>query len=248
MKRDAIIEIICNDLKEIKLLLENFKGEEPIDTQFINLVKSKHNDILREIDLLSFWANDTRTIPSVPTQQSEPSPVPVAKTLPDSIPATVPDTQPVQEPKHKQTPADIQQTVPETTTQTLDTPQPDPVTVTENIDVHQPDPAPVAPTKPTPAPSPAQPVTPNKTIKASDVTNFGTPVSDIRKAIAIADRFLYQKELFFGSADDFNSALDLINTFDSYEDAERYLVATYGWNPDDNTTQAFLRAVHRRFI
>jgi len=58
MKKDSIIDIISNDLKEMQLLLDNFRGDEPIPTAFIDLLSAKHNNIGKEVELLAFWSEE----------------------------------------------------------------------------------------------------------------------------------------------------------------------------------------------
>ncbi len=208
MKKDAIIDILSNDLKEMQLLLDNFRGDDAIPSAFIELLKAKHSNIGKEVELLAYWSTDA-------TESS------VEPIVPQVAAASVPNSEP-QEP--------IAQPQP----QVIQTPEP------EIEIVPQPEPTPT----PVPAPQKPQKAAP----KASDVTAYGTPVSDIKKAIAIADRFLYQKELFAGDANDFKAAIEIANSMDTYEEAERYLVATYGWDMDNPIVVSFLKAVHRRYI
>lgn len=86
------------------------------------------------------------------------------------------------------------------------------------------------------------------TANAADIATYGTPVSDITKAIGINDRFLYQRELFKGSKADFDTAIAAINSSSSYNQAYIFLKQSYGWDETEPTVEAFLKAVHRRFI
>lgn len=83
---------------------------------------------------------------------------------------------------------------------------------------------------------------------ATDIATYGTPVSDITKAIGINDRFLYQRELFKGNKADFDTAIAAINSSSNYNQAYIFLKQSYGWDETDPTVEAFLKAVHRRFI
>lgn len=83
---------------------------------------------------------------------------------------------------------------------------------------------------------------------AADIATYGTPVSDITKAIGINDRFLYQRELFRGNKAEFDTAISAINASSSYNQAYIFLKQSYGWDETDSTVEAFLKAVHRRFI
>lgn len=96
---------------------------------------------------------------------------------------------------------------------------------------------------------PAQAKQPAKHAQASaaDIANYGTPVSDITKAIGINDRFLYQRELFNGNKQALDEALAAINQATSFNQAYIY-IKQFGWDESDPTAEAFLKAVHRRFI
>ena len=221
MKKDAIIDILSNDLKEMQLLLDNFRGDDAIPSAFIELLKAKHSNIGKEVELLVYWQTDDNT--------------PSAGQQPQVADVLVPNNAPIVEQQPK---VDVPIVSPKIVVQPESEPQPEPMP--------EPKSEPVLVPRATPTPAPQQPQ--KASPKATDVATYGTPVSDIKKAIAIADRFLYQKELFGGDATDFNAAIEIANSMESYEEAERYLVATYGWDADDPTVVSFLKAVHRRFI
>lgn len=73
------------------------------------------------------------------------------------------------------------------------------------------------------------------------------PITDIKSAINLGDRFLFIKELFRGNADDFNQTIKDLNNQQSYEDAVNYL-EKYNWSNDNKTVQNFQSIVQRRFI
>nr|WP_321453281.1 hypothetical protein [uncultured Carboxylicivirga sp.] len=52
MEREALIDIILNDLNEMHTLVSTFKGKPVINSAFINLAKTKLNNIGEELNLL----------------------------------------------------------------------------------------------------------------------------------------------------------------------------------------------------
>ncbi len=80
------------------------------------------------------------------------------------------------------------------------------------------------------------------------VSQFGKPVSDVRKAIGLNDRFYFQRELFNGNADAFNNTLDQINQMDSFELALQFIKSNYDWDDDNEVTESFYKSIKRRFI
>jgi hypothetical protein len=73
------------------------------------------------------------------------------------------------------------------------------------------------------------------------------PISDIKSAIGINDKFLYINELFGGSAEEFETIVNLLNQFTSMDEAQQSL-EKYGWVQDNETTQSFVSLVSRRYL
>lgn len=110
-------------------------------------------------------------------------------------------------------------------------PQPEPV-------VEQPAPEPIVEQ---PAPEPEAPKMPQQT------SLFGAPVTDIRQAVSIGDRFLFQRELFGGNAEQLQQALTEINLLHSLDEALAY-VDKFGWDKQTPTYELFVNALRRRFL
>ena len=100
-----------------------------------------------------------------------------------------------------------------------------------------PEPAPMPTPVPAPAPEPASP-------KAAV---YGKPVDDIRLAISLGDRFLYQRELFGQNAELMQRTLNELNTLSSFDEAMEYINEQFKWDPESNTYQQFIVTLHRRF-
>lgn len=100
---------------------------------------------------------------------------------------------------------------------------------------------PAAPvTKPAAAPQPApQP--------AARPNMYGPQVSDIRQAISLGDRFLFQRELFGQSGEKLQKTLDTINQMGSFDEALGYLDQNFNWDKEATAYNLFLTALHRRF-
>lgn len=76
---------------------------------------------------------------------------------------------------------------------------------------------------------------------------YGKAVDDIRKAISLGDRFLYQRELFGQNAELMQKTLTELNELSSYEEAILYIGKHFQWDTESNTYQQFLVTLHRRF-
>ncbi len=62
---------------------------------------------------------------------------------------------------------------------------------------------------------------------------------DIRRNLTINDRFLFKRELFHGSDEDFNGTLDLLAAMHSLQEAEEYLYDDLAWDRNDPAVKEF---------
>lgn len=65
--------------------------------------------------------------------------------------------------------------------------------------------------------------------------------------LSVNDRFRFRRELFSNSDPDFNAALDLVATMDSYDEAEDYFYNDLEWNPEDAVVVEFMTLLTRYF-
>ena len=94
--------------------------------------------------------------------------------------------------------------------------------------------------EPMPAPVKEEPVSPKAAV-------YGKPVDDIRQAISLGDRFLYQRELFGQNAELMQRTLTEINGLKSFDEAMSYINSHFQWDTESNSYQQFVVSLHRRF-
>lgn len=82
---------------------------------------------------------------------------------------------------------------------------------------------------------------------SSKTVLYGTPVGDIRQAISLGDRFLYQRELFGQNAELMQKTLNDLNALRSFDEAVSYIMTHFKWDAESSTYQQFLVTLHRRF-
>jgi len=70
---------------------------------------------------------------------------------------------------------------------------------------------------------------------------------DIRKALSINDRFRFQRELFAGSADALNTAIEHIEAMRSYGNAELYFYSQLHWDRENEVVKDFMALVRNHF-
>ena len=88
--------------------------------------------------------------------------------------------------------------------------------------------------KPAPRPMPQQ------------TSLFGTAVEDIRQAISLGDRFLFQRELFAGNGELMQKTLDEINALGSLSEAITYIQDNFEWDKESTAVQLFENVLKRR--
>ncbi len=74
------------------------------------------------------------------------------------------------------------------------------------------------------------------------------PITDIKAAIGVGDRFLFIRELFDGDNDVFNKTVDHLNGLDSENEAMTYINNNFKWNADSATVKHFIGIVQRRYV
>lgn len=116
--------------------------------------------------------------------------------------------------------------------------EPEPVVAPEPKPVVAPEPEPQPVVFPQPEPAPQPQVQPNPQPQAG--------VSDIRRAISLGDRFLFQRELFAGNGEKMQKALDELNELKSLDEAVQY-IARFEWDKDSSTYELFINVLKRRF-
>ena len=97
--------------------------------------------------------------------------------------------------------------------------------------------------QPQPQPTPSH----TATIQPQQTTLFGASVEDIRQAISLGDRFLFQRELFAGNGELMQKTLDELNALGSLEEAMDYVADNFEWESDSTAVQLFENVLKRRF-
>ena len=107
--------------------------------------------------------------------------------------------------------------------------------------------------EPAPAPQPevtAEPIVASQPVSRpmpQQTSLFGTAVEDIRQAISLGDRFLFQRELFAGNGELMQKTLDEINSLGSLSEAMDYVLDNFEWDKESTAVQLFENVLKRRF-
>lgn len=123
----------------------------------------------------------------------------------------------------------------------------DPVKIEEPVIEPEPVKEPVIPEEPVKEPEPKPAPELFDEPQASKAVLYGKPVDDIRQAISLGDRFLYQRELFGQNAELMQRTLTDLNALRSFDEAVSYIMTHFQWDADSSTYQQFIVTLHRRF-
>lgn len=90
----------------------------------------------------------------------------------------------------------------------------------------------------------------NKEVKPA-ISNIQKPsLSDIRSAIGLNDKFQFSNELFEANIQEFEIAIQQLNTAGSLDSAMEYFLSLqrlYNWQEDNDTSKRLLDLVERRY-
>lgn len=120
--------------------------------------------------------------------------------------------------------------------------QPEPATQPEPVVAEPAQEEPKA--EPAPAVAPAEPV---HTDAHKANTAYGAPVTDLKQAISIGDRFLYQRELFGKNGELMQRTIADLNGLKTFDEAMEYIDRHFNWDKEQPSYELFVNALHRRF-
>lgn len=99
-----------------------------------------------------------------------------------------------------------------------------------------------------PEPSPRHPIFVDTQDKSLGGTFLNRPVEDLKKAISLADRFRFIRELFNGNGELMSTTIDELNALTSFEEVEVYLSKHFPqWDGDNSAVVDFINIVSRKF-
>ena len=151
-------------------------------------------------------------------------------------------------------PAPEPEVSPDETGETPDGKGEEPVEVIKEVVVEKPvvvaapvaAPEPETPEIPEIQPEPVKEEPVKEEVASPNATLYGKAVTDIRQAISLGDRFLYQRELFGQNAELMQRTLTELDGLASFDEAVDH-ISRFNWDTESSTYQQFLITLHRRF-
>lgn len=276
MEKEVLLSVIVSNLKEVEMMVDSFKGKEQIVPAFVKLTLQKIDNIRQELELfdqlnglpLPSQQPVTSTIAEVIPAIEVPKPEPVVSVIPkaESLaqqPAKEDVVLEIESPRES-----IQKPSPEVDVipQVVAIPnsveiKPEPVPIQTKVD----EPKVAVSTDSHTDESHSKPrhatlgdkLGGDKTSLMDKITggkenpntqSVGKQVDDIRKALGVNDRFLFSRELFGGNNNLMDQTINQINGFANFAEAGQFIASNFNWNGDDQTVQAFMNVVKRRYI
>ena len=109
---------------------------------------------------------------------------------------------------------------------------------------------------------PVEPLNDNEVadvVDESDLTETGSDLrvdeklqrhlsKDLHRAFSLNDHYRFRRELFGGSEDRMNAAIDTIEDMESFDQAEEYFYNDLGWDSDSDEVNEFMNIIERHFL
>jgi hypothetical protein len=73
------------------------------------------------------------------------------------------------------------------------------------------------------------------------------PIPDINSAIGLNDKFIFIRELFHNNKDQYHETIQILNNFDTFENAVEYLNENFDWDSEDPNYERLKDLVRRKF-
>lgn len=225
MNKDTLIALIEKDIAELQTLTQGFAEMETFPQPLIDLAVTKVESLRHCLTAMPEAARDSvRTEPEKPVPDEAPVTVPESAAVVEPEPTLVVEPEPIPEvceDADNQPDTDVA-TPDETAAQIVAETIHKPETVIDAFEKQQ----------------------ENESLAA---TIAHRPVTDLKRAISIADRFRFQRELFDNNGEQMATVLDALNQCTSLEQAEAYLEKHCALPPDKPATTDFVDLIKRRF-
>lgn len=244
MNKDVVLALIDKDIKELEVLSKGFAESESISPLILGLAKAKATNILNGINCLAELGIESVNNSPQATILNQIVEEDVAPILNSSVPveedAAKKHVEPVQISEVKEdeikteSALEVQKLQPDVVVDVVSTPLEKELkqSLAEilNADAH----------------SLNDTLTQHSDQSLANVLS-STRIEDLRQAVSLADRFRFQRELFQGNGEKFNTALGAINGMKTEQEALDY-IATFGWSEDNECVDLFRQLIRRKFL
>ena len=74
-----------------------------------------------------------------------------------------------------------------------------------------------------------------------------TPITSLRSAIGVADKFMFVRELFGGNDEAYEAAITALESQPSFDDCIIYISENYVWAPNNEATKLMMELLQRKY-
>lgn len=296
MEKDALLEILSHDLKEVDNLIQSVKGKKDLSQAFFKLTRNRIKSVLDELEMLEELSGTEKpetseppTIKPFPETASEKNrnseaavPEPEAETGMEDTEDTKTSGQSVADhPEDKE--ASTQPAQPNEPAQEETAAEPGKTGTASEEKIEQTESGPAEVQHPTDAPKEekaekaGEPIIKSAQEAKKEAKVLGErlstgkssfnekiaqnqngswkkrsftspPITDLKRALGINDRFFFQRELFSNNAGLMNQTLDQLNEMNGINDAQGFLLSNFNWDPENEAVLRFMELVERRYL
>ncbi len=87
-----------------------------------------------------------------------------------------------------------------------------------------------------------------KNIKDVSSKMQSKPINDINNAIGLNDKFIFIRELFGNNKELYHETIQVLNNFDTFENAVTFLNENFDWAEDDTNFERLKELVRRKYL
>lgn len=251
MHRETLLALIEKDIDELKSLTEGFSELQVLPQRLVDLAIAKAENIRLCIEQLPQAKNIEMPVPeNLQPEKAEPEVVAPAEPAeialePEKVEEKIEPEPEIVEPI-AQEPEEI---IPEPE---VVVPEPEPIPVIEPEVEPEPAAAPATDQPQTVADSIVKPETVVDEFSHRDDQSLAhaiahKPVTDLKQAFSIAERFRFQRELFGNNGETLIKALDALNACTTFDQAEQLLQTQFHLTAENPIVAEFLEIVRRKF-
>ncbi len=91
----------------------------------------------------------------------------------------------------------------------------------------------------------AEKLAPTHEVAADRLRN--EPISDLRHAVGINDKFLLIRDLFDGNGALYEITIRRLDEFDNFDDCMIYIAEHFAWNPNSDGAKLMMGLLERKF-
>lgn len=235
MDFNATIDLIIKDLNEATGIIDDLKNYKGVPVLQVELAKAKCKSAADVISLLK--TNSLQVNPVIPQPQPQPEPQP----QPQSQPQSQPQPEPVKTEKKVSTRQTKSKPVPEQNELKQEKETSENIIVSQHTDSH------IIADKFVNIPASLNEQLGGRKAE-EDVTEIikSKPISSLREAIGINDRFLFQREIFNGDNKAYDHVISRMEAAESVEDAKAVLISFTGTNAENEAVKQLMDLVKRK--